>query len=93
MSKMTKTKWNELDSAFKDVDTNQILDNVLMKEYETIVLALKCLYDNSPDEEKENIASISRKYENLCLGLCFVMDRLYSKEEPKEFEWNYLDKS
>lgn len=57
-----------------------------MKEYETIVLALKCLYDNSPDEEKENIASISRKYENLCLGLCFVMDRLYSKEEPKEFE-------
>lgn len=93
MSKMTKTKWEELDKTFKDVDTNQILDEVLLEEYETIVRALKCLYDSSSNDEKRNIASIARKYENLCLGLCFVMDRLYSKEEPKEFTWKYLENS
>ena len=83
MSKaITPEKWNALKDIFGNTSAEEILDGAQLQEYETVVLALKHLYDDTTDPKQKNgIASIARRYENKCLGMLYVTNRLYGDKD------------
>jgi len=90
---ITPEKWNALEEAFGNTNAEEILDGVQFQEYETVVRALKHLYDDTTDtKQKNDIASIARRYENKCLGMLYVTNRLYG-DKNSEFTWKYLSET
>ena len=77
-----------LHEMLSQFDANQMQDSALMDEFEIIVIALKNLYEQEQDESrKKDIAFIARRYETLCWGLSYVLNRKYMpKEEHSEFQ-------